>query len=61
MTIIENNYYNIYTGGSMIRMARIIMITIVLFVLAWVIKEVFRTGDQNKMDDLVQKIRMNGV
>jgi uncharacterized membrane protein (DUF485 family) len=45
----------------MIRMVRIIMITIVLFVLAWVIKEVFRTGDQNKMDDLVQKIRMNGV
>ena len=45
----------------MVRIARIIMITIVLFVLAWVIKEVFRAGDQNKMDDLVQKIRMNGV
>jgi uncharacterized protein HemY len=45
----------------MIRIARIVVITVVLFLLAWVIKEVFNIGDTNKIDDLVQKIRMNGV
>jgi len=45
----------------MIRFARIVVITIALFLVAWVIKEVFGSGGTNKTDELVQKIRMNGV
>jgi hypothetical protein len=45
----------------MMRVARIVVITVTLFLLAWVIKEVFGIGGTNKTDDLVQKIRMNGV
>jgi hypothetical protein len=36
-------------------------ITIALFLVAWVIKEVFGTGGTDKTDELVQKIRINGV
>jgi uncharacterized protein HemY len=45
----------------MIRVVRIVVVTVALFLLAWVIKEVFGIGDTNKTDELVQKIRMNGV
>jgi|WetSurMetagenome_2_1015567.scaffolds.fasta_scaffold100572_2 hypothetical protein len=45
----------------MARIARLIVITVALFLIAWVIKEVFGPGQTNKTDDLVQKIRMNGV
>jgi hypothetical protein len=45
----------------MMRVARIVVVTIALFLLAWVIKEVFGVGAANKTDELVQKIRMNGV
>ena len=43
------------------RIVRIIVITAALFLIAWVIKEVFGVGVTNKMEDLVQKIRMNEV
>lgn len=49
------------SGGSMMRMARIFVITIAVFLLAWVIREVLGHGGTNKADELVQKIRMNGV
>ena len=45
----------------MVRIARLIVITIALFLIAWVIKEVFGSSETNKTDELVQKIRMNGV
>jgi uncharacterized membrane protein (DUF485 family) len=41
------------------RMVRIIVVTAALFLIAWVIKEVFGAGAANKVEDLVQKIRMN--
>jgi hypothetical protein len=43
------------------RIARIIVITVALFLIAWVIKEIFGSSVTNKMEDLVQKIRMNEV
>jgi hypothetical protein len=45
----------------MVRIARLIVITLALFLIAWVIKEVFGSGATNKTEELVQKIRMNGV
>jgi hypothetical protein len=45
----------------MMRIARVFVITIAVFLLAWVIKEVFGNIGTNKADELVQKIRMNGV
>ena len=45
----------------MARIARLIVITVALFLIAWVIKEVFRSGETNKTGELVQKIRMNGI
>jgi hypothetical protein len=45
----------------MVRIARLIVITMALFLIAWVIREVFGTGETKKTDELVQKIRMNGV
>jgi|WetSurMetagenome_2_1015567.scaffolds.fasta_scaffold1527422_1 hypothetical protein len=45
----------------MIRIVRIVVITVAVFLLAWVIKEVFGSGTTTKADELVQKIRMNGV
>ena len=41
------------------RFARIIVVTVTLFLIAWAIKAVFGAGATNKMEDLVQKIRMN--
>ena len=44
------------------RLARIMIVTVVVFTLAWVLKEVFGIGDEGKSsEDLVQKIRMNGI
>ena len=45
----------------MARIARVVVITVALFIIAWVIKEVFGTGETNKTNELVEKIRMNGV
>jgi hypothetical protein len=45
----------------MVRLARLIVVAVALFLIAWVIKEVFGTGETNKSDEMVQKIRMNGV
>jgi hypothetical protein len=44
----------------MYRLARIVVITVVVFTLAWVLKEMFGMGESESHDDLVQKIRMNG-
>jgi uncharacterized membrane protein (DUF485 family) len=41
------------------RIVRIVVITVALFLVAWAIKAVFGAGATNKMEDLVQKIRMN--
>lgn len=43
------------------RIVRLVVITVALFLIAWVIKEVFGSGGTNKTDELVEKIRMNGV
>jgi hypothetical protein len=45
----------------MIRLARIMVISVGIFLLVWVIKEVVYSGDARKADDLVQRIRMSGV
>jgi hypothetical protein len=41
------------------RMVRVAVVTVTLFLIAWVIKEVFGTCTADKMEDLVHKIRMN--
>jgi uncharacterized membrane protein (DUF485 family) len=43
----------------MVRMVRLFVVGVALFLIAWVIKEVFSAGQANTAEDLVQKIRMN--
>ena len=50
-----------HVEGYLMRMARVIIITVAVFLLAWVIKEVLGTTDAKKAEELVQRIRMNGV
>ena len=45
----------------MIRVARIAMISVAVFLVAWVIKEVMFQGDAARADELLQKIRMSGT
>jgi hypothetical protein len=57
---VEKKYYQA-VGGKMIRLARIMMISVAVFLVAWVIKEMAYQGDAQKADDLIQRIRMSGV
>jgi len=43
------------------RIARVVMIAVAVFLLAWVLKEMLGTTDAKKAEELVQRIRMNGV
>lgn len=43
------------------RIARIMVISAGVFLLAWIIREVVFQGDAERADELVQKIRMCGV
>jgi hypothetical protein len=43
------------------RIVRVIVITVAVFLLAWAIKEMLGSTDAKKAEDLVQRIRMNGV
>jgi hypothetical protein len=45
----------------MLRIVRVVAITVAVVALAWVIKEMFGTSTEKRSEDLVQKIRMNGV
>ncbi len=45
----------------MLKIVRVVAITVAVFLLAWVIKEMFGTSAEKKSEDLVQKIRMNEV
>jgi hypothetical protein len=43
------------------RLSRVVVITVAVFLLAWVIKEVIGSSDGKKADDLIQKIRLSGI
>ena len=43
------------------RIARIVVIGVGVFLLAWVLKEVLGNNADKKTEDLVQIIRLNGV
>jgi hypothetical protein len=45
----------------MLKIVRIVAITVALVALAWIIKEMFGTTAEKRSEDMVQKIRMNGV
>jgi hypothetical protein len=48
-------------GGFIMRVARIMVISAGIFLLAWVIKEVMYQGDAEKADAFITKIRTNGM
>lgn len=56
----KKKYYQA-VGGKMIRFARLMMISVAVFLVAWVIKEMVYQGDAQKAEDLIQRIRMSGV
>jgi hypothetical protein len=39
---------------------RIALLSVSVFIIAWVIKEVVHGGDGKKADDLIEKIRLSG-
>ena len=43
------------------RFVRVVTIAVAVFLLAWVIKEVLGSNAGKKTEELVQKIRMNGI
>jgi hypothetical protein len=45
----------------MLKIVRVAAITVSVFLLAWVIKEMLGPNAEKKSQDLVQKIRLNGV
>jgi hypothetical protein len=45
----------------MLKIIRVVTITVAVFLLAWAIKEMLGPSAEKKSEDLVQKIRMNGV
>jgi hypothetical protein len=45
----------------MIRFLRIMMMSVAVFLVALVIKEVLYQGDAQKADDFIQRIRMHGA
>ena len=42
------------------RLTRIVVVTVAVFLIAWVIKE-FVGSDGKKAEDLIQKIRLSGI
>lgn len=45
----------------MLRLTRIVVITVAVFILAWVIREVIGDSEGKRADDLIQKIRLSGI
>jgi ABC-type cobalt transport system substrate-binding protein len=43
------------------RLIRIVVITVAVFIIAWVVKEIIAGGDGKKAEDLIQKIRLSGI
>lgn len=61
LTIIKKRSIIRLVGGKMIRFIRLMMISVAVFLVAWVIKEMVYEGDAQKAEDLIQRIRMSGV
>lgn len=53
--------YNQCQEGTMWRLTRVVVITVAVFLIAWVIKEFVGGTDGKKADDLIAKIRLSGI
>jgi hypothetical protein len=48
-------------GGTIVRILRIMVISVVVFLVAWAIKSIMYQGDAQRAEELLQKIRWSGV
>jgi len=53
--------YNKDQEDIMWRLTRIVVITVAVFLIAWVIKGFVDGTDGKKAEDLIQKIRLSGI